>query len=104
MRFDLVSLDLVLAIAESRSITAGAERSHLALAAASRRLTDLETRLGVRLFDRRARGVQPTAAGDVLVRHVRQVRMLLIWTLLNRLLHGRRRIWSLAVWIISDGL
>lgn len=74
MRFDLVSLDLVLAIAESRSITAGAERSHLALAAASRRLTDLENRLGVRLFDRRARGVQPTAAGDVLVRHVRQLR------------------------------
>jgi DNA-binding transcriptional LysR family regulator len=47
MRFDLLSLNLVLAIAETRSITRGAEREHLALAAASKRLSDLEARLGV---------------------------------------------------------
>ena len=63
MRFDLQTLDLVLAIAETRSITRGAAREHLALAAASKRLSDLETRLGVPLFERRARGVEPTAAG-----------------------------------------
>lgn len=74
MRFDLITLELVLAIAEARSITAGAERAHLALAAASRRVTELEARLGVRLFERRARGVQVTTAGDVFVRHVRKLR------------------------------
>jgi hypothetical protein len=46
MRFDLITLNLVLAIAETRNITRAAEREHLALAAASKRLKDLETRLG----------------------------------------------------------
>ena len=71
MRFDLVTLNLVLAIAECRSITRAAEREHLALAAASKRLKDLETRLGVPLFERRPRGVEPTEAGRALARHVR---------------------------------
>lgn len=71
MRFDLVTLNLVLAIAETRSITRGAQREHLALAAASKRLSDLESRLGVQLFERRARGIEPTAAGQAVVRHVR---------------------------------
>ncbi len=73
MRFDLVTLNLVLAVAECRSITQGAQREHLALAAASKRLSDLETRLGVKLFERRARGVEPTAAGLALVRHIRNL-------------------------------
>lgn len=71
MRFDLVTLNLVLAIADTRSITRGAEREHLALAAASKRLSDLEARFGVPLFERRARGVEPTEAGRALVRHIR---------------------------------
>ena len=73
MRFDLLTLNLVLAIAETRSITRGAEREHLALAAASKRLSDLETRLGVTLFERRARGVELTDAGRALVRHIRSL-------------------------------
>ena len=73
MRFDLTTLNLVLAIADTRSITRGAEREHLALAAASKRLSDLEARFGVPLFERRARGVEPTEAGRALVRHVRSL-------------------------------
>jgi DNA-binding transcriptional LysR family regulator len=73
MRFDLVTLNLVLAIADTRSITAGAERESLALAAASKRLKDLEARFGVPLFERRARGVEPTEAGRALVRHIRSL-------------------------------
>jgi DNA-binding transcriptional LysR family regulator len=73
MRFDLLTLNLVLAIAETHSITRGAEREHLALAAASKRLSDLEVRLGVLLFDRRARGVELTEAGRALVRHIRSL-------------------------------
>lgn len=71
MRLDLTTLHLVLAIERTRSITAGAKAEHLALAAASKRLADLETRLGVKLFERRARGVEPTEAGRALVRHIR---------------------------------
>jgi DNA-binding transcriptional LysR family regulator len=73
MRFDLTTLNLVLAIADTGSITRGAEREHLALAAASKRLSDLEARFGVPLFERRARGVEPTEAGRALVRHVRSL-------------------------------
>ena len=73
MRFDLTTLNLVLAIADTRSITRGAEREHLALAAASKRLSDLEARFGVPLFERHARGVLPTEAGRALVRHVRSL-------------------------------
>ena len=71
MRHDLLTLQLVLAIADTRSITRGASREGIALAAASKRLSDLETRLGTPLFERRARGVEPTEAGRALVRHVR---------------------------------
>ena len=73
MRFDLITLNLVLAIADTRSITRGAAQEHLALAAASKRLSDLESRLGVALFDRRARGVDLTEAGRALVRHIRSL-------------------------------
>lgn len=73
MRFDLTTLNLVLAIADTRSITRGAERESLALAAASKRLSDLEARLGVALFERRARGVEPTEAGRALLRHIRSL-------------------------------
>lgn len=73
LRLDLTTLNLVLAIADTRSITRGAEREHLAVAAASKRLSDLEARFGVPLFERRARGVEPTEAGRALVRHVRSL-------------------------------
>lgn len=73
MRLDLTTLNLVLAIEQTRSITRGAQREHLALAAASKRLSDLEARLGVQLFERRARGVEPTEACRALVRHIRSL-------------------------------
>ena len=73
VRFDLTTLNLVLAIADTRSITRGAAREHIAVAAASKRLSDLEARFGVPLFERRARGVEPTEAGRALVRHVRSL-------------------------------
>ena len=73
MRLDLTTLNLVLAIEQTRSITAGAQREHLALAAASKRVSDLEARLGVQLFERRARGVEPTEACRALVRHIRSL-------------------------------
>ncbi|MDN3921762.1 LysR family transcriptional regulator [Roseateles violae] len=73
MRLDLTTLNLVLAIEQTRSITRGAAREHLALAAASKRVSDLEARLGVQLFERRARGVEPTEACRALVRHIRSL-------------------------------
>ena len=71
MRFDLVDLQLFVAIADSGSITRGAERAHLALASASARIKGLETDLGVALVRRRRRGVELTAAGESLRDHAR---------------------------------
>ncbi len=68
-RFDLVSIRLAVACAESGSLTAAARASHLALAAASRRIRELELTLGDPLFERHARGLTPTAAGRVFVKH-----------------------------------
>ena len=73
MRFDLTTLNLVLATADTRSITRGAGREHLALAAASKRVSGLRARFGVPLFERRARGVEPTEAGRALVRLIRSL-------------------------------
>jgi DNA-binding transcriptional LysR family regulator len=71
MRFDLVDLKLFLHVVEAGSITAGAERMHLALAAASTRIRNMEIELGTPLLNRERQGVQPTPAGRTLVHHAR---------------------------------
>src|ERR1700761_8599097 len=73
MRFDLVDLQLFIAVADSRSITHGADRAHLALASASARIKGLEDAFGVVLFKRGRRGVELTAAGESLLDHARLV-------------------------------
>jgi DNA-binding transcriptional LysR family regulator len=73
MRFDLVDLQLFVAVAETRSITAGAARVYLALASASERIKGLEETLGVALLKRGRRGVELTSAGESLLDHARIV-------------------------------
>ncbi len=68
-RIDLISLRLALACARTGQLTAAAQEMHLAPAAASRRLRELEFTLGSPLFERHARGLRTSAAGEVLVRH-----------------------------------
>ena len=55
-RFDLVTIRLVVDCARLGSLSAAAEQSHLALAAASRRIRDLEDTLGQQLFERHGSG------------------------------------------------
>jgi DNA-binding transcriptional LysR family regulator len=73
MRFDLVDLQLFIAVADARSITHGADRAHLALASASERIKGLEQAFGVSLFKRVRRGVELTSAGESLLDHARLV-------------------------------
>ena len=73
MRFDLVDLQLFIAVAETRSITNGALRVHLALASASERIKGLEAAFGVTLLKRGRRGVELTPAGESLLDHARIV-------------------------------
>jgi DNA-binding transcriptional LysR family regulator len=73
MRFDLVDLQLFVAVADARSITGGALRAHLALASASARIKGLEAALGTALLKRGRRGIELTAAGESLLDHARVI-------------------------------
>jgi DNA-binding transcriptional LysR family regulator len=73
MRFDLTDLSLFRHVVEAGSITHGAERAHLALAAASTRIRHMEQALGAPLLLRARHGVTPTPAGRTLLQHARTI-------------------------------
>ena len=71
LRLDLADLSLFRHIAEAGSITAGAARANLALAAASTRLRGMEAAIGARLAERGRQGIVLTPAGHMLLAHAR---------------------------------
>lgn len=73
MQYDLIDLRLFVAVAEAQNLTRGAARVHLAASSASHRIRLLEEGIGTQLFNRQARGVSLTQAGDALLRHARKV-------------------------------
>lgn len=73
MRLDLADLKLVVCIADAGSITRGARHASLATGSASERLKSIEDDTGVKLFIRHPRGVSLTEAGEVFVRHAREI-------------------------------
>jgi DNA-binding transcriptional LysR family regulator len=73
MRFDFTDLNLFRHIVEAGSITHGAERSNLALAAASTRIRKMELAFGAELLVRGRQGVTPTQAGRTLLQHARTI-------------------------------
>ena len=73
MRFDFTDLNLFRHIVEAGSITHGAERSNLALAAASTRIRKMELSFGTELLVRGRAGVTPTQAGRTLLQHARGI-------------------------------
>lgn len=72
-RFDLTSLRVFLATLEGGSLTAGAERFGISVAAASKRVAELESHIGNPLLTRSKRGVEPTLAGLTLMRHAIEI-------------------------------
>lgn len=73
MHVDLTDLSLFRHVVEAGSITHGAERAHLALAAASTRIRNMEDALGAALLVRGRHGVTPTPAGRTLLQHARTI-------------------------------
>lgn len=63
---DIESLRLLVLVGEDRSLTTAAERSGMTQPAASKRISALERRLGLRLVDRSRTGSTLTAAGRLL--------------------------------------
>ena len=72
-RLDLVSLSLFNLVVRAGSISKGAELAHLAVGAASKRISDLEAAVGAELFERHSRGVTLTLAGQALHRHASRI-------------------------------
>ncbi|HEX7891790.1 MAG TPA: LysR family transcriptional regulator [Ramlibacter sp.] len=70
---DLTSLRYFVAVCENGNITRAAEQEHVVPSAISKRLAQLEHDLRVPLFDRQRRGVAPTAAGEMLLEHSRNI-------------------------------
>jgi DNA-binding transcriptional LysR family regulator len=70
---ELRQLGYYVAIAEERSFTRAAERLWIAQPGLSSQIRKLESELGVKLFERHTRGVDLTAAGEVLLQRARAV-------------------------------
>jgi DNA-binding transcriptional LysR family regulator len=59
-------------VARTGSVRKAAERLNVTASALNRRLLDIEEELGHLLFERHARGMRLTAAGEAFIRYVRQ--------------------------------
>ncbi|CAN7194316.1 LysR family transcriptional regulator [Pseudomonas solani] len=70
---NLHHLKVFLAVAESGSISGGAERLHISQPAVTREVRELEARLGITLFDRQPRGVTLTEGGLRLHRYAQRI-------------------------------
>ncbi|AXF04180.1 LysR substrate-binding domain-containing protein [Paraburkholderia hospita] len=73
MHFDLVDLRLITCIAETDSLTRGAERFHMSVPAASTRIKNLEESMGTKLLYRTSQGVTLTPPGQAFLHHARLV-------------------------------
>ena len=62
---------LLVAVDDYRNIHRAAEGLHMTQPAASKQVKDLEDMLGVRLFERLPRGMEPTIYGEAMIRHAR---------------------------------
>lgn len=77
MRYDLITLDVFIVVAEERNLTRAAERLHLAVSAVSKRIAELEEQVGSPLLLRYARGVDLTPAGQSLLHYAHELRLVL---------------------------
>lgn len=71
--FDITDFRLFINIAETSSLTRGAERSFLSVPATSNRIKNLEDNLGMRLLERSPQGVTLTNAGKTYLQHARLI-------------------------------
>jgi DNA-binding transcriptional LysR family regulator len=69
-RVNFVTLALIASVARAGSISGGAKAMHLALAAASKRIADFESYVGVPIFSRLPQGVELTEAGRAIFHNV----------------------------------
>ena len=67
-RLKLHELQVLLAVAQAGSMAKAAAQLAMSEPAVSRSISDMERTLGVSLFDRSSKGVEPTAYGRALIK------------------------------------
>lgn len=85
--YDLVSLRLLLSAIDEGNLARVAARENISLSVVSRRISDLEARIGVRLLQRHDRGVSPTDAAQANLSRLRS-----LFNLIDQLAEGFREI------------
>jgi DNA-binding transcriptional LysR family regulator len=73
MKLDPLSLQLFVSVIEEGTVAAAAVRHHIAAAAVSKRISELEFQLSTQLLTRSNKGIAPTAAGFALINMARGV-------------------------------
>ena len=97
----LLTLQCVIVVAEEGSFLAASLRLNIHHTALSRRVRDLESTLGVTLFDRHPSGVRPTATGERFLADLRRVLTDLDGTLSLIGINGRGETGRLSIGIDS---
>ncbi|MFT3719204.1 LysR family transcriptional regulator [Pseudorhodoferax sp.] len=72
-RLRLRNLQMLLSLAQTGNMSHSAEALHTTQPGLSKWLKDLEADVGMVLFERHARGLRPTAAGEALIAHARRI-------------------------------
>jgi len=72
-KFRLRHVELIAELYDCRSILKAARRLSLTQPTVTKALRDVESTLGVRLFERSNRGLEPTAYGEIFARHAKIV-------------------------------
>ncbi|WP_043311008.1 LysR family transcriptional regulator [Pseudomonas sp. ML96] len=70
---NLHHLKVFLAVARAGSISRGAEALHISQPAVTREIRELESNLGLALFDRHPRGIEPTEGGQRLLQFAERI-------------------------------
>lgn len=72
-KIDLTSLRLFVAVCQERNIARAAERECIAPSAVSRRITEIESIIGLPVIHRESRGITVTPVGETVLRHAQAV-------------------------------
>ena len=72
-KFRLRHVELIAELYDCRSILKASRRLSLTQPTVTKSLQDVESTLGVRLFERSNRGLEPTAYGEIFARHAKIV-------------------------------
>ena len=70
---ELRHLRTIVAVARHRSFTKAAEELYLAQSAISQQIRRLEAEIGIEIFRRNGRSVEPTEEGELVLAHARRV-------------------------------